>query len=90
MEITGGTGDLGDMVSENITPFTTELIHKVMNNVIDVTASDAEVSAFYIAIDPTYSSGSLSSLGVCTFAIMKNGTMVVSFYWKFFIIISHT
>ncbi|ACD84546.1 terminase, partial [Salmonid herpesvirus 2] len=62
MEITGGTGDLGDLVSETITPFTTETIHKIMNNVVDITDPKTEVSAFYIAIDPTYSSGSLSSL----------------------------
>ncbi|ACD84548.1 terminase, partial [Salmonid herpesvirus 3] len=62
MEITGGTGDLGNLVSDSTFPFPDETVHKIMNDVIDINDPGAEVSAFYIAIDPTYSSGSQSSM----------------------------
>uniref|UniRef100_A0AB33V6V3 Polyprotein n=1 Tax=Latid herpesvirus 1 TaxID=3096545 RepID=A0AB33V6V3_9VIRU len=76
MECAGGDVTGNALKSDTAQPFTEELVREFLSNTV---VKPDRVLRYFVAMDPTYANGTQSSLGVCTFAELHNGTFVVSF-----------
>lgn len=74
-ELTGVIGGQ-KLASGTMVPFTDEVIQRLFGNTYTLSAETVE--RFFIVIDPTYSTGTQSSLGVCTMAQLDTKHIVVS------------
>nr|WIM37057.1 ter [Herpesvirus DDDp] len=75
IELTGGVSH-ADVPADTRIPFTNEVVRLFLTNIYNAATGSAP-RRFFVCMDPTYASGTQSSVGMATFVELESGTVLL-------------